>query len=249
MVQYDPLAYLPTEFDLPDSDDTPVDNELQILIPGLLREILVRLWAERTDWFFGVNMGFYYEPRTPAIVPDGFLSLGVDRFKENRLRLSYVLWREKNIVPQLVLEIVSQTPGSEYTEKMQKYAEIGVLYYVIFNPDFWKRDRHDRFEVYRLENNTYIRLSNQAVWLPEIGLGIGFEPGVYDGWSRDWLYWYDQNGDRHPTPTDLLEQEQQRTQQERERAQQERERAEELQQQLEQLRAELQRRGIDLENL
>ena len=57
MVQYNPLQYLPTEEDLPDSDDTPVDNELQNLLPALLRGILSLLWAERMDWCFGVNMG------------------------------------------------------------------------------------------------------------------------------------------------------------------------------------------------
>ncbi len=36
MVQDNPLQYLPSAEELPDSDDTPVDNELQILIPILL---------------------------------------------------------------------------------------------------------------------------------------------------------------------------------------------------------------------
>lgn len=31
------------------------------------------------DWFFGVDMGIYYDPNQPAIVPDGFLSVGVPR--------------------------------------------------------------------------------------------------------------------------------------------------------------------------
>lgn len=41
MVQYNnPLQYLPSSEELPDSEDTPVDNELQVLIPSLLRGIL-----------------------------------------------------------------------------------------------------------------------------------------------------------------------------------------------------------------
>lgn len=70
VVQYNPLQYLPTAEELPDSDDTPVDNELQILVPALFRAILA-WWSERQDWFLGVNMGVYYEPKEPAIVPDG----------------------------------------------------------------------------------------------------------------------------------------------------------------------------------
>ena len=72
----------PTADELPCSDDTPVDNELQELIPGLLTSILQILWADRMDWFFGIDMGVYYHPEQPAIVPDGFLSLGVERFIE-----------------------------------------------------------------------------------------------------------------------------------------------------------------------
>lgn len=47
MIRYNPLQYLPTAEELPDSDDTPVDNELQILIPILLHAILALLWAFR----------------------------------------------------------------------------------------------------------------------------------------------------------------------------------------------------------
>ena len=64
MLNYNPLQYLPSAEELPDSDDTPVDdtpvdNELQILVPTLLRAILAWLWSERSDWFMGVNMGVY----------------------------------------------------------------------------------------------------------------------------------------------------------------------------------------------
>jgi len=81
MVNYTPWQYLPTAEELPDTDNLPVDNELQILIPSLLRAILSLLWTQRTDWFLGVNLGIYYSSGTPAIGPDGFLSLGVQQFK------------------------------------------------------------------------------------------------------------------------------------------------------------------------
>ncbi len=89
MLNYDPLACLPSSEELPDSDDTPVDNELQDLIPGLLKALLAMAWSERMDWFFGVDMGIYYDPDLPPIVPDGFLSLGVERFYDENLRPSY----------------------------------------------------------------------------------------------------------------------------------------------------------------
>ncbi len=233
--QYDPLQYLPTAEELPDSDDTPVDNELQILIPTLLRAILALLWEDRMDWFLGVNMGVYYDPKQPAIVPDGFLSLGVERRRSEQGRLSYVLWQENNIVPQWVLEVVSQTPGGEYDEKMMKYAAIGVLYYTIYNPDYWKRDKHNPFETYHLVDGTYILQQGQPLWMPELNLGIGREVGTYEGWTREWLYWYDQAGNRFPAPESIIQQERQRAEQERQR--------------WEKLIARLRQKGIDPESL
>jgi Uma2 family endonuclease len=203
MVQSDPWLRLPTSDELPDSDNLPVDNELQTLVPNLLRFILGFIWANRYDWFFGVNMGIYHttgvSPRVP-LVPDAFLSLGVERLKGNKLRKSYVVWEENNVVPKFALEVVSQTPGGEYDEKMVAYARLGVLYYVIYNPDYWRRDGHEPFEVYRLVNGEYQRHIEEPFWMPEVGLGIGRAIGNHERLQREWLYWYDEQGNRFPTP-------------------------------------------------
>jgi Uma2 family endonuclease len=210
---------LPTEEDLPETDHTLVDNELQILIPTLLREILVLLWGDRSDWFMGMNLGVYYDPELPAIGPDAFLSLGVQRFRsQGKLRLSYLVWQENNVVPQWVLEIVSKTPGDEYTEKMSKYARMGVLYYAVYNPEYFQRTQHELLEVYRLENGIYLRQPGHCVWMPEIGLGIGAEQGTFQGLEREWLYWYDQKGNRYSTPEELATQTEERAVQAERRA-------------------------------
>jgi Uma2 family endonuclease len=96
---------LPTAAELPDSDDKPVDSELQELIPGLLKAILFYLWPNRTDWLFGIDLGLYYDPDLPCIAPDGFLSLGVKDDVDENLRPSYVLWDEQ-VIPLLALEVV-----------------------------------------------------------------------------------------------------------------------------------------------
>jgi Uma2 family endonuclease len=238
MVNYNPLQNLPSSDELPDCDDTPVDNELQILVPALLRALLSLLWRERNDWFFGFNMGVYHatgnNPRIP-IIPDGFLSLGVERRKGTYGRKSYVVWEENGVVPIFVLECVSHTYGGEYEEKIAIYARLGVLYYAIYNPQFSKRDQHDPLEVYRLVDGEYVRQPGEPVWMPEIGLGIGREIGTFESWQREWLYWYDREGMRFPTPDEV-------TQQERQRAEQEQQRAERL---AERLRA----MGIDPEQV
>ncbi|WP_041226099.1 Uma2 family endonuclease [Crinalium epipsammum] len=205
MFQYDSRLRLPSAEDLPDSDDTPVDNELQDLIPSLLKATLAMLWADRMDWFFGVDMGIYYDPEQPPIVPDGFLSLGVERIIDEDLRPSYVLWEEQQI-PIFALEVISGAYRGEFTTKKNKYAEIGILYYAVYNP---KRRRKPRLEVYRLVDGVYEFLSENPVWLPEIGLGIGREEATHQGLRREWLYWYDQQGQRYLTPEELAKQEQQ----------------------------------------
>jgi Uma2 family endonuclease len=207
MASSHPRFSLPTELDLPDSDGQPVDNELQLLLPALLRAVLSVIWAERSDWFLGVNMGLYHDPDLPAIVPDAFLSLGVPRHRAERpLRLSYVLWQEQ-VVPQFVLEIVSKQPGGEYGKKLDTYAAIGVLYYAIYNPDYGRRDKHEGFELYRLENGQYMRQAGEPIWMPEVGLGLGRAAGVHEGLEREWLYWYDATGQRYPAPNDVIVQE------------------------------------------
>jgi Uma2 family endonuclease len=207
MLEENMLLSLPAEEDLPDCDEKPVDNELQLLAPMLLRGILSYIWDDRLDWFFGINLGVYPVIDQPAIGPDAFLSLGVERVRaNNKLRLSYLVYRE-GVMPQWVLEVVSKQPGGEYDEKFRQYAELGVLYYTIYNPSHYRRDRHEAFEVYRLEKGQYVRQFGNPVWMPEIGLGIGHEVGSQDRNRRDWLYWYDEQGSRYPVPENALKEE------------------------------------------
>jgi hypothetical protein len=62
-------------------------------------------------WFFGGDMAVSYDPNLPAMsttgytyVPDAFLSLGVEQFFGENLRLCYAIWEEEK-VPILLLEI------------------------------------------------------------------------------------------------------------------------------------------------
>ncbi len=172
-------------------------------------------------------MGIYFHPEQPPIVPDGFLSLGVERFYDEELRPSYVLWEEK-VVPCFVLEVVSATPGGEYTNKLDNYASMGVLYYVIYSlekvlhlsgrvsrPDGKpqdrtfrnsKRRRKPKLEIHKLVNGRYELQETNPFWMPEIGLGIGYERDEYGGLTRDWLYWYAEDNQRYPTPAEQIRQ-------------------------------------------
>ncbi|MDM9383850.1 Uma2 family endonuclease [Chlorogloeopsis sp. ULAP01] len=213
MAEFQLQRNLPSSDELPCSDDTPVDNEDQNFLPNFLLFLLDFIWANRQDWYFGVDMGIYHttgvSPLVP-VVPDGFLSLGVERRKAGKSRLSYVVWEENNIPPIFVLEIVSRTPGNEYDLKTNIYANLGVLYYVIYNPDYWRRDGHLPFEVYRLVNGSYQLQIGEPLWMPEIGLGIGRYRRFIGGVERELLYWCDRQGNRYLAADEAEEQARQR---------------------------------------
>ncbi|MEB3311660.1 MAG: Uma2 family endonuclease [Snowella sp.] len=227
------LQTLPSSKELIDSDDIPVDNEDQNFIPNFLLFLLEFIWKQREDWFFAADMGIYHttgpNPRVP-VVPDGFLSLGVERRKGGKSRRSYVQWEEQNIVPILVLEVVSHAPGGEYEEKIVIYRQLGVKYYVIYNPYFWRRDGHLPFEVYKLIDGEYQLQLGEPFWMPEVGLGIGRCALPLDPLKREVLSWFKENGDRYLTLEEQLNLEKQR--------------ADEAQQELAKLRAQIEALGI-----
>lgn len=92
----------------------------------------------------------------------------------------------------------------EYEGKLADYQTLGVLYYAIYNPLSGRRGRfknRERLAVYKLIAGKYELLEpeNNRVWLPEIGLALGYEQGEHIAWVREWLYWYDRSGNRYLT--------------------------------------------------
>jgi Uma2 family endonuclease len=259
------LHNLPSTQDLPCSDETPVDNEDQNLLPNILLFLLKTIWAERQDWYFGVDMAVYHttgEDLTVPVVPDAFLSIGVERRKGSKSRLSYATWEEDGVVPILVLEMVSHTVRGEYQEKMALYAKLGVLYYVIYNPELWgqkRKKQHQAFEIHKLIDEKYQLQVGDPCWLPEIGLGLGRVQVVADHELQEQLAWFNEQGERYLSGDEQAILERQRADLERQRAeqalqqvQQERQRAEQAQQQVEQERQiaeQAQQRAARLEAL
>ena len=233
MLQVATELQFPRGIDLPDSDDTPVDNENQNFIPNYLLFLLGQIWQERNDWYLGVDMGVYYptaiDPKV-AVVPDGFLSLGVPRRRPSGPRLNYTIWEENNVTPQFMLEVVSKTYGNEYDrtfkkpknpkpgeEHLQKtlpgkfgiYETMGALYYVIYNPEFWQRDGHQPFEIYKLVGGRYQLQTGEPYWMPEIGLALGRCQVSIGGLDLEVLSWFDEGGKRHLFSEEVAELERQ----------------------------------------
>ena len=256
---------LPTAEDLPDSDETPVDNELQNDIPNILLNLLRLIWSDRQDWFFGVDMCYYYEAnikepkKSKAIVPDGFLAIGVPRLKDAGGRLSYVLWQEK-VKPILALEVISKKYNGEYDQKLKQYQELGILYYVIYNSLSGRRGlykSHESLEVYKLIDGKYellpsvalLSVAGKVVWIPEIGLGIGCENRNLSNWGREWLYWYDRDNVRYPTAEEMVEQQRAIANQERAIANQERLAKQQAEQKSQRLADMLKAMGVDIDKV
>jgi Uma2 family endonuclease len=217
----DHLSTIDDEF--PCSDGKPVDSELQELVPGLLKYILMRIWADKLDYLFAIDMGFYYGGG--CVAADGLLCLGVKQPEHDQKRSSYILSKEK-VVPVLALEVVSKTYGGEHDEKKETYKEIGILYYVIYSPF---ADDGERLAVYKLVAGDYVLQVGVGdayrVWMPEVGLAIGRERRSYDQTNREWLYWYDEAGERYLSPVEAENAEAERANAEAERANVEAERA------------------------
>ncbi|MCS6793262.1 MAG: Uma2 family endonuclease [Oscillatoriaceae bacterium SKW80] len=177
------------------------------MLPNFLHEVLALVWAERWDWFFGIRINIGCDLRKPRFVPDTFLSIGVERVRDyDGRRYEYRVPEEKSI-PILVMEIGSRNYRGEFTTKAKQYKELGALYYVVYAP---YRCRYPTLSVYRLIDGEYILQPGNPVWLPEIGLGIGREEGIYMGREQEWVYWYDEQGKRLLTAEKRIQQAKQR---------------------------------------
>ncbi len=184
---------------LPTEDDTPLDNFFQAKQQRLLVEPLRSFWLGPNNdgkYLVDANVGIYASSRDPAIVPDFFLSLDVTigddyRLKENR---SYFAWLFGKF-PDLALEIVSNDDGGEDTDKLRKYARMGVPYYVIFDP--FQILSADVLRIFVRSGNKYRRTSE--TWIEEIGLGLCLWTGTFEGQILTWLRWCDRNGVVIPT--------------------------------------------------
>src|SRR5262249_27558600 len=144
-------------------DETPKDNILSEKQQRLLTEPLYSSWNAGRPFVATANVGLFYAVRQPPLVPDILLSLYVETppelmAKEHR---SYFVW-EYGKAPEAVVEIVSNTEGGETTDKMLKYAQIGILYYAIYDPEGVVQS--EPLRVYVLRDKRYTPCS--ADWLP-----------------------------------------------------------------------------------
>lgn len=226
-------------------DDEPVDNLPSEKNQRLLVEALYASNLQR-PFLAAANVGLFGAVYEQPLVPDMMLSLGVDVADDwwAREHRSYFIW-EFGKVPDVVIEIVSNTKGNEASRKLQRYAQWGAPYYVIYDPQLLVQEAE--LVVYELHVGQYLPRPDYC--LPRIQLSLTLWEGLFEDKVDRWLRWCDGDGNLFPTGAELAEQERQRAEQEHQRAEQERQRAEEAQVRAERYAAQLRALGIDPDQL
>jgi Uma2 family endonuclease len=206
MPTYDTVAQPPIVY--PESDGQPIaDNTLQFRWIVTIQGGIDALFKDDPDVFVAGDLLWYPVEGHPEIrvAPDILVAFGRPKGE----RGSYLQWREGNIPPQVVFEILS--PGNRITEMTRKfwfYDKYGADEYYIYDPDTaelsgWRREEGELVEITPIEG-----------WVsPRLGIQFALEGGD--------LTLYRPDGRRFATYIELeREAEVARQQAERERAQQ-----------------------------
>ena len=193
-------------------DDTPVDNWGSEKQQRLLASSIYSS-PPRPKILAAANVGLFYTSEEPAIVPDVLLSLDVtvpqDWWKkQNR---SYMVWKFGK-PPEVVIKIVSNKEGED---KLKTYAQIGVKYYIVYDPN--QQLGKKVLRVHELRERRYEETNE--TWLLEVGLGVTLWSGVFEGRQDVWLRWCDRKGNVLLTGDERAKQAEQRASQAEQRAQ------------------------------
>jgi Uma2 family endonuclease len=218
-------------------------------------------WYKRPDWFLVVGVERLYEGtdlRSSYVV----WQEGVNPFVVVELLSPGTenedLGKYADVESISNIEIVdniptSQTNGQTTTQtppkKWEVYEQIlQVPYYIVFS----RYTNQVRF--FKLVDGHYteqiLDAENPRLWITELEVGVGLWLGEFEGITRQWLRWYDREGNWIPTDTELAQQQAQQERLDKELAQQqvEQERLDKelAQQQAQQAQAQLQQVALNL---
>lgn len=249
-------------------DDTPVDNLFSAKQRRLLVEPLYSSWQpaaleatteqlpleqtrleqsqleqtrlEPRVFLADSDVGIFITPYQPPIAPDMFLSLDVEPnpaylASEHR---SYFLW-EYGKAPEVAVEVVSNRKGKEMEEKLRRYSQCGIGYYVVFDP--FRVLGGEALLVHELIFGGRRYRRRPDFLLPELQLSLQLWPGEFEGLTTEWLRWCDAAGDLIPTGAERANVEANRANTEAQRANTEAAARQAAEIELVKLRAELQR--------
>ena len=223
----------------PDSDGQPMaENTKQFRWIVTIKENLELLFADEPNVFIAGDLLWYPVEGNNLIrqAPDAMVVFG----RPKGDRGSYQQWKENNVVPQVVFEILS--PGNrlkEMTKKFKFYDRYGVEEYYIYDPD-------------SLDLTGWLRCEDEFAVIEEMDSWVSPRLGIRFVLKADTLEIYRPDGDRFLTYVELgqlREQERQRAEQERQRAEQAELLLEQEQQRVRQLAERLREAGVDPDGL
>jgi Uma2 family endonuclease len=234
---------LPGQNELPSDDGEPLETGFHVAQNAVLTDSLIDAWSERRDFFVGGNMFVYFSEhqvkRNDFRGPDVFVVLDVER----KGRKSWVAWEEGGKLPDVVVEITSESTAKvDRGAKMPIYARVWrTPAYFVFDPET------HLLEGYRLDaaSRDYVRIEPDErgdLAVAPLGLRIGVRPTRYRDFDEPFVRWIAESGEALPIACERAEQERMRAEQERARAEQERARAEEALARVKELEARRSRR-------
>jgi Uma2 family endonuclease len=192
----------------PDSDGQPMaDNTKQFRWIVLIKENLEAIFAEDEAVFVAGDLLWYPVEGRPdlRVAPDVLVAFG----RPKGDRGSYQQWREDQVAPQVVFEILS--PGNttkEMSRKLLFYNHYGVEEYYLYDPD------HNELTGLIRSEEELAPIDNLENWVsPRLGIRFELTPLT--------LNLYDAQNNLFLSPLELrkkLTQEQQRSAQEKARA-------------------------------
>jgi Uma2 family endonuclease len=129
------LIQHPTEIIYPDDDGNPMsDNTLQFHWIVTIQQNLETLFANNDNVFVAGNLLWYpiEGDNKTSLAPDAMAVFG----RPKGYRGSYMQWKEANIAPQVVFEILSPSNRPmEMIRKLNFYDKHGVEEYYLYDPD------------------------------------------------------------------------------------------------------------------
>ena len=203
------FALLPHEY--PDTsgmileDDEPLDSFINEKEQRLLTTVFYS-GADtgiKVPFIAAANVGLFPHVRHSGIVPDAFLSLNIVAGEDWLARnvRAYLFW-EFGKPPDVVIEVISPTPGNELDSKLTDYARLGIPYYAVYDP--LKELGETLLRVFQLQGGSYVP-KNDA-FFPEVNLGLTLWDGSFENCDFTWLRWCYSDGSVIPTGAELVAQ-------------------------------------------
>jgi len=183
-------------------DDEPLDSFINEKQQRLLTAVFYS-GAElpiQKPFLAAANVGLFATRAKAGIAPDAFLSLGIhagDDWWQRKVR-SYLFW-EFGKPPDIVIEVISPTPGNELGSKLTDYAELRIPYYVVYDP--LKKLAENTLQVFQLTGSFYS--PKESAIFSELNIGLTLWEGTFEDINATWLRWCYPDGKVIPTGDEL----------------------------------------------